>query len=205
MMRGCRCDWRLIFFGLLLAGCDRAPAGIALPEWDPASATDRALAEYDSNGDHKLSRDELKKCPGLLSARDRFDQDGDGSISGDELKSKLQELRQQEAALVEITCVVTRNNQPLEGATVKFVVESFLGEAFKPASGVTVRDGTTFPTVPEEELPREYRGRVYGVHCGIYRVFVTHPQVDIPAKYNTETELGRIITRRDHDTLRIDF
>ena len=54
-------------------------------------------------------------------------------------------------------------------------------------------------------MPEEYRGRVQGVHCGIFRVVVTHPNVDIPAKYNTQTELGRIVSRRDHDTLTINF
>ncbi len=134
-----------------------------------------------------------------------FDGDGDASISADELKSKLQEIRQNEAALVEVTCVVTRNGQPLEGATVRLVPEAFLGEAVKLATGITARDGTTFPTVAEEELPSEYRGRVFGVHCGIYRVVVTHPQVDIPAKFNTQTQLGRIVTRRDRDPLTINF
>jgi EF hand len=206
MLSGFLYDWRrLAWIGLLLIGCSRSPTSVAVPEWDPGAAADRALSDYDSDGDRKLSREELKKCPGLLSALGRFDGDGDGSISGDELKSKLQEIRQDEAALVEITCTVMRDNQPLEGATVQFVPESFMGEAFKPATGVTARDGTTFPTVAEDELPAEYRGLVHGVHCGIFRVTVTHPNIDVPAKYNTQTELGRVVTRRDHDMLTINF
>jgi hypothetical protein len=183
----------------------RGPAEIATPEWDPATATDRALAEYDSNGDRNLSRDELKKSPGLLSTIGRFDQDGNGSISAEELKSKLREIRQQEAALVAITCIVTRNNQPLEGATVKFVPEAFMGEDTKPATGITDRNGLAFPSVGDEELPEAYRGKVEGVHCGVFRVEVTHPTVPIPAKYNTQTELGRIVSRRDHETLNVNL
>jgi hypothetical protein len=206
MLSGFLHDWRrLAWVGLLLVGCTHSPTSVAVPEWDPGAAADRALSEYDSNGDRKLSPVELKKCPGLLSALGRFDGDHDGSISGDELKSQLEEIRQNEAALVEITCTVMRNKQPLEGATVKFVPESFMGEDFRPATGVTARDGTTFPTVADEELPAKYRGRVHGVHCGIYRVVVTHPNIDIPAKYNTQTELGRVVARRGNDMLTIDF
>ena len=167
------------------------------------SSSRSALAEYDSNGDRKLSGGELKRCPGLLSGIRTFDVDGNGSISHDELQTKLGELKQEQAALVEITCEVTRNGRPLEGATVKFVPESFMGDDLKPAVGITTRDGTAFPTVADEELPEEYRGRVHGIHCGVFRVVVTHPNVDIPDKYNTKTELGRLVTRRDRESLTI--
>jgi hypothetical protein len=188
-----------------VTGCAGGRSEIATPEWDPATATDRALGEYDSNSDKRLSRDELQRSPGLLSTIDRFDQDRDGAISSEELKSKLHEIRQQEAALVTISCIVTRNNQPLEGATVKFVPEAFMGEDTKPATGITDRNGRTSPSVAEEELPEEYRGKVQGVHCGVFRVEVTHPNIPIPAKYNTQTELGRIVSRRDHETLTINL
>jgi hypothetical protein len=199
-------DWRwLITFGLMLAGCSRLSGNIEVPEWDPAAAADQALTEYDSNGDRKLSGDELKKCPGLLSGISAFDRDGDGSLSHDEIRTTLDELNQDQAALVEITCEVTRNGRPLEGATVKFVPESFMGDALKPAVGVTARDGTAFPTIAGEELPEEFRGRVHGIHCGVFRVEITHPNVAIPEKYNTKSELGRLVTRRDREPLTVNF
>jgi hypothetical protein len=206
MLNGFLRDFRrFALLGLALAGCTGGPAEIATPEWDPATATQRALADYDSNVDQKLSREELKKSPGLLSAIDRFDQDRDGAISADELTSKLHEIRQQDAAVVTITCIVTRNSQPLEGATVTFVPEAFMGEDTKPATGITDRSGTTFPSIADEELPEEYRGRVRGVHCGVFRVVVTHPSLPVPAKYNTQTTLGRIVSRRDHETLTVNL
>jgi hypothetical protein len=186
-----------------LSACNSAPSGIATPQLDPAAAAERAMADYDANGDKKLSADELKKSPGLAAAVKRFDENGDGSIAADELASRLREFQQQDAALVAVTCVVLHRNQPLQGAKVEFIPEPFLGDAIKPASGVTGADGTTTPTVADELLPEEYRGRIQGVNCGVYRVVVTHPQVAIPAKYNTATELGRIVTRRDHETLTI--
>jgi hypothetical protein len=189
----------------LLAGCPRASTEISMPKWDAGAAADSALATYDANGDQKLSREELKKSPGLLSALKSLDRDSDGSLSGEELKLGLHQIRQQEAALVEIACTVRRNGQALEGATVTFVPEAFMGEDVKPATGVTGRDGTTFPSVGQEEIPAEYRGRVQGVPCGVFRVTVTHPKASIPAKYNTQTELGRVVSRRDHESLMINL
>src|SRR5262245_49236890 len=114
---GVGCHWRwLLLCSLLMTGCNRLSGSIDVPEWNPVVAADRAISEYDANRDQKLSRDELKKCPGLLSALDRFDNNGDASISADELKSKLKEMWDDQAALVEVTCVVTRNHQPLDGA-----------------------------------------------------------------------------------------
>ena len=163
------------------------------------------LSDYDANGDHKLSREELKKCPGLLSAVAHFDRDSDGAISADELKAQLQEIHEQQAALVEVHCSVSKGGRPLEGATVTFVPEPFMGNAFKPSSGVSRPDGTAFPSIPEEELPKELRGRVHGVHCGVFRVTVTHPTVAVPAKFNTQTEIGWIVLLRNHETLTINL
>ena len=205
LMNACGKSRRLGWLGLLLLGCSGAPAGIEPPEWDPAIATERALSDYDGSGDQKLSKDELKTSPGLLAALQRFDQDGDGAMSADELRSNLEAFRKQDASLVAVSCVVKRGNQPLEGATVKFVPETFMGDSIKPASGVTGRDGTASLSIADQELPEKYRGRVSGVHCGIYRVEVTHPRVDIPAKYNAQSELGRVVTRRDHETLTVNL
>jgi hypothetical protein len=206
MLRGLISDrWWLLLFGMLLGGCGFSSASMEMPEWDPATAADRALTEYDSNGDRKLARDELKKCPGLLSSIKDFDQDADGSISGEELKSKLQEILGSGPALVELACVVTRSGRPVEGATVKMVPEPFMGETFQPATGVTERNGTAYPSISQETMPEEYRGRIQGVHTGIYRVEVTHPNVAVPAKYNTQTELGQVVTLRTRDALTVNF
>jgi hypothetical protein len=194
----------LLLFSLLLGGCGSS-ASMDMPEFDPATAADRAITEHDSNGDRKLSRDELKKCPGLLSAIKDFDQDGDSSISEGELTSKLQEVQGTGPALVEVSCVVTRSGRPLEGATIKLVPESFLGDTFQPATGVTESNGTAFPSVAQETMPEEYRGKLQGVPIGIYRVEVTHPNVAVPAKFNTQTELGQVVTLRTRDPLTVNF
>src|SRR4051794_6310541 len=59
---------RLVLFGLLLAGCGHGQTRIVVPQWDAAAATERAMSDYDADRNQKLSRDELKKSPGLLYA-----------------------------------------------------------------------------------------------------------------------------------------
>lgn len=213
MVSGCNGDvmaienghvWVLIAAtGLMLNGCNWSPAGVAGPKWNPAVAAGQALSELDANGDQKLSKEELKKSPGLLVAFSSLDRDGDGAISEEELKTGLEEMLQAATALVKISCSVTHGGRPLEGATVTFVPESFMGGGIKSASGVTGPDGLAIPTVADEELPAEYRGRLKGVPCGIFRVTVTHPSVAIPPKFNTETTIGRMVTRRDREPLPI--
>jgi hypothetical protein len=46
---------------------------------------------------------------------------------------------------------------------------------------------------------------VHGIHCGVFRVEITHPNVAIPEKYNTKSELGRLVTRRDREPLTVNF
>lgn len=180
-------------------------SSVGLPKLDPAGTTERVFKEFDKNNDQKLSKDELQSCPGLLTSIDRFDQDRDHAISNAEFKSKLSEIEQQGASLVSFSCIVQRGGIPIQGATVKLVPEAFMADLVKPASGVTDQEGITVPSVPEEDLPKEVRGKVRGVPCGIFRVEVTHPSVAIPAKFNTQTTIGRLVSRRDHDTLTINL
>lgn len=190
---------------LLILGCNGTPAGITRPKFDPAGSTARALKEFDANGDQKLNKDELQKCPGLLAAIGKFDQDRDGTISAGELETNLREIEKQGAGLVAMTCDVRRGGQPIEGATVKFIPEGFLAGAVNTATGVTGPDGSATPSVADDDLPQEIRGKVRGVPSGVFRVEVTHPSISIPAKFNTETTVGRLVTRRDHDPLMIEL
>ena len=67
--------------------------------------------------------------------------------------------------------------------------EPYLGEEIKQAAGTTGKSGAASIAVPDEELPKNQKG-IRGVHSGTFRVEITHPEISIPAKYNTETTLG---------------
>lgn len=177
----------------------------AIPKFDPAAATAAAQAEFDANGDGKFTEDELKKSPGLAASLAAFDGDNDGVLSVDELKAGLDLFYREGASLITLSCRVNRNGAPLEGATVTLVPEPFMGEALKPASGVTAPNGGAALSVADEEIPAAVRGKVKGAHCGIFRVVVTHPTVKIPAKYGEQSEVGCVVSRRNNKPVAISF
>ena len=78
----------------------------------------------------------------------------------------------------------------------ELVPESFLGDTLQPGEGTTNDRGMAKPVTvgAPAGLP--------GVEFGIYRVRITHPEIDIPARYNLETELGLELSplERDRDT-----
>jgi hypothetical protein len=86
---------------------------------------------------------------------------------------------------------VTLDGRPLEEAEVKLDPEPFLGDAVKPASGVTRSDGAILKIDPAL-LPEEDR-YLRGVQPGLYKVRITHPSQKIPPRYNTATTLGQEI------------
>jgi hypothetical protein len=78
------------------------------------------------------------------------------------------------------------DGKPLQGATVTYVPEKFMGSSIKPASGVSDERGTVPLIVEGEKLP--------GVQPGLYRVQISKKdasgQETIPARYNQDTILG---------------
>jgi len=99
--------------------------------------------------------------------------------------------------LTAIDCTVILDGGPLSGATVKFIPEAFLGSEINPAEGVTNGAGIASMSIAAAELPKELR-RTAALRVGIYRVEVTHPMKKLPAKYNTESELGFDFHAGDH-------
>ena len=83
-------------------------------------------------------------------------------------------------------CRILYRNRPLEGATVTFEPESFLGPSFQECSGVTNERGEAFITRDNSEIA--------GIYLGFYRVRVTKEKANgkelLPAKYINGVEQG---------------
>ena len=136
----------------LLAGLGcwgSVPAQVAPPGIDPAAAS-KAMQEFDANKDGYLDAKELEKAPGLKAALSKIDTNGDGKISADEINARIKVWKDSKVARMTIICRVTHNGKPLEGATVVLEPEKFLGDQLKTASGVTDAAGTAFPTASYE-------------------------------------------------------
>ena len=64
-----------------------------------------------------------------------------------------------------------------------------MADIIKPASGVTGQSGHVEMLIAAEDLPPDTPYK--GMHMGLYKVKITHPKRRIPARFNTQTELGQ--------------
>jgi hypothetical protein len=189
-----RSAWERITVGLiclLMAGCSSSAARVKVVDIDPSEASSAAMEMYDKDGDDALAGDELSAVPGIKKYLKHYDRDGDNRVSRDEIAQRLEDWADQRLALHGPTVAVQLDGQWLEGATVKFVPEGYLGPNVKPAMGITMSNGFAPLTHDEEFLPKTANGRpLAGVTSGTFKVEITHPSRRIPARYNTATELG---------------
>ncbi len=188
-MRSKRCFQTLALtltvIGGLVLGCRRGPEPPKPPQIDPAQAAAEAIRLYDKNQNGLLEPDEWKHSPPLAAAKQRIDKDGDGKITSQEIADRITSWLQSPAIMTTCAIVVTLDGRPLEGATITLEPEPFLGPSYKPASGVTDLMGMASITGQDEKFS--------GVYLGLYRVKVSKQvgaRETIPARYNTQTELG---------------
>lgn len=179
----------LILLILVIAGCSSTPGRVAAPDVDAESAASEAISLYDSGGDGKLDQGELVRCPGILARLDQYDRDGDQLVTEEEIATRLNELLRHGTGATQLACTVTYQGRPLSGATVVFEPEPYLGGEVKPASGQTNAQGTAQIGMSPEDAPASL-GKLQAIHYGTFKVRITHPSIDLPAKYNTETSLG---------------
>jgi hypothetical protein len=178
---------------IALAGC----GGIKSIMVDPVAASKAAMEQYDKNGDGFLDKTELKACPALLREFRAYDHSKDGKLSADEIGEEIKDMFGQNSGMTPLSCTVSLDGSPLPSASVRFIPESFLGPQIKEAGGTTNSTGTAELGISPDELPKQLR-RHHLMRVGIYRVEITHPTKQIPAKYNTETELGFEFHQTNH-------
>jgi hypothetical protein len=147
---------------------------VKAPKVDAQSAAAEAIRLYDKDQDANLNEAELAACPAITIAR--YDANRDRRVSQEEIAQRLQQIYAAGIGVMEVHGSVTRGGRPLEGATVKFVPEPFLGDAIQPASGTTDASGAVNPTIPVDQLPQNLRG-VSLMQAGLYRVEIEHPSL----------------------------
>src|SRR5262249_11288266 len=144
----------------LLPGCVGGDRLVA-PTYSPEEAAKQALAEYDTNRDGFLDAKELERCPALKNNLDSIDTNGDKRLSADEIAARINSYAESQVALKNTGCRVLLDGRPLQGATVTYVPEKFMGSSIKSASGVSDDRGGVILTAEGEKLP--------GVQPGLYR------------------------------------
>lgn len=182
----------------LAVGCSGGPSRVVAPSIDPEDAAEQAMQMYDTDGDGFVAGSELENAPGLTAAMTTLDTDGDEKVSAEEVAERIRAWQQTGVGITSIRCKVMLKNRPLQGATVTFDPEEFLGDEIQAAVGVSGPLGELSPKIPKENRPRP--DSPPGLQLGIYQVRVSkmvNGTETIPAKYNTETVFGQEVSNDD--------
>jgi hypothetical protein len=182
----------------LLCGCYSGPPDLPPPGIDADNSAQRALDEYDKNGDGLIAGAELDAAPALRASMKTLDADQDGNVSASEIATRIRAWQANGAAVSTVNCVVMLDGNPLDAADVTFEPEAFLGDDMRTAVAYTDSYGEFSPTVPKKE--RLSADVPYGLQLGFYKVRFSkkiNGHETIPAKYNTETILGQQISPDD--------
>jgi hypothetical protein len=176
---------------VFVVGCSYQATRVQPVEIDASSAATAALEMYDKDGDGAIAGAELDAVQGVKKHLALYDRDNDQRVTREEIVERLGVWDSNPAAIMGSSYVVYLDGKPLSGATMKFVPEPYLGPNVKPATGVTTQIGLTRPSHAPEDLPKTANGRtIYGMTSGTFKIEITHPNQKIPARYNTQTELG---------------
>ena len=166
-----------------VTGCGGDPSRLEPADLDPANTAERAVKLYDLNHDGKIGEDEL--TPALKTILSTADTNHDEALSQAEIAQRLQIHVDSKTALQSVSGPVRWNGRPLTQVNVTLVPDPIF-ENLEPASGVTDESGIVDFQIDGEELP--------GVRPGLYRIEVSKKNENgkelMPAKYNTNTELG---------------
>jgi hypothetical protein len=175
------------FMVLAGGGCWSSGGIPRAPSVNAHAVAERAVEQYGKDG--QIAGADLDKAPSLKSALKRIDVNGDGIITTEEIVARIQSWKEAKINLILVNCVVNRKKGselvPIEGATVTFEPEKFMGADYPPASGETDKDGAAIMAATTLQ-PKDPQG----LFPGFYLVRITRPDGSIPAKYNTQTILG---------------
>ena len=165
-----------------VGGCTNGPAPPAL---DPPSVTAAAMKQLDKDGDGRLFITEYAESPPLVVALPRIDRDGNDVITREELEARIDYYINAPAAVVSGSVEVKLDGRLVDGATVTFIPEPFLGDVIKTTSGITDASGVAYLAGQDNEFP--------GLYLGLYRVTISKMKdgkETIDEKFNTKSELA---------------
>jgi len=179
-----------IALSFALVGCGGAGrSGPGAANVDAEDAATQTIAKYDLDKDGAIDAQELAAYRPLSQIVLSYDENGDAEVSPAELAARFKKMFESGANVTGFDCTVTLDGRPLSGATVRLRPAEILGDALPPAEGTTNAAGVARLSVAPEVLPEDLRSAQL-IYPGLYQVEVTHPQANLPSRYNTSTELG---------------
>ncbi len=126
-------DFRLAAGVMLLGfsvtgGCTGRPSRLAAPGIDRRAA-DAAISKYDADRDGAIGGAELDKVPALKKSLKRVDTNGDSKVTADEIDGRIAAWAKSGLAITKIVATVRQNQQPVADAQITLVPEDFLARA----------------------------------------------------------------------------
>jgi hypothetical protein len=158
---------------------------------------------YDADADGKLSDEELRSVPGILKWKSLYDVNGDGFVTEVEVVERIAKCQADKIGFRSLSANVKLNGRPLSNVTVTLVPEAYLGDAIKPAAGVTNSYGSASLTVAPEDLPEAIKARglnISGVYPGTYKIVLSDPRRPIPGTSRDGLPLGDEVANDTVDT-----
>ncbi len=183
---------------IALAGCSRAPAPVKAPRINASQAAAEAMRLYDTDKSGLLEGSELDRASGLKAAMATLDTDGDLKVSADEIEARIQSWQSSAVGIAAIMCQIDLDGEPLNDAAVSLEPEPFLGADIQAAHGTTNFDGLVVPSIPADRRPTADTPE--GVQLGFYKIRISKlvdGRESIASRYNAETILGQQIANDD--------
>jgi EF hand len=128
----------------VITGCsskDTAVRDAPVPKYDTDAITQSVMSDFDKNRDGSLDTTELRACPALYGALAAIDTNGDKRLSKDEIRKRVEAYASGTTGSIAVTCTVRLDGEPLTDATVTFDPEPCMAEALKPANAKTNNSG----------------------------------------------------------------
>jgi hypothetical protein len=177
---------------VVLSSCSQGPAPVRPPSIDASAAGERAIEQYDADGDGLVSGAEMQSAPALKAALPRLDTNGDQAVSAEEVTARIEHWQATGMGLTSFGFTVTLDGRPLEGANVTLEPEPFLGDDIRTAVATTDMFGTGGPSVPKDQRPTA--ATPPGIALGLYKVKISklvNGKETLPSRYNVQTTLGQ--------------
>src|SRR5437762_5289132 len=99
---------------------DSGPKEGPLPKYDADGIAQAVMAEFDKNHDGSLDASELKACPSLYGALAAIDTNGDKKLSADEIRKRVEAYAAVPTGSIPVTCIFHLDGRPLAGGTITF-------------------------------------------------------------------------------------
>lgn len=112
-----------------------------MPKYDAEAIAKAALADFDKDGNGSIDASEARACPALSASFAAIDTNGDRKISADEIKKRVEAYAAGSTGSVPVAILVQMDGKALVDATITLVPEACMSSVLKTATAKTNQEG----------------------------------------------------------------